>query len=58
MECILADEAIDTGENAIDVWDLEMLVSLFGEIDTSDYGIDNQLDFAAASQEPPSSATD
>ncbi len=32
MECAVADEAIDAGENVVDVWDLDVLVSLYGDV--------------------------
>jgi hypothetical protein len=52
MECVLTDEATDAGGNAIDVWDLDRLVSLYGDvcIDSLEYESCQAVDDAATQE--------
>lgn len=51
MESAAVGETVDAGEIAIGVWDIDMLIAVFGEIDLSEYE-DRPLDYDAAIQEP------
>jgi hypothetical protein len=55
MECVLTDEAIDTGDY-IAVLDLETLLLLFGDIDTSALEADRAVDYDTATQEEDEAA--
>jgi hypothetical protein len=50
MECLLTDEAIETGENHVGVFDFDVLVSLYGDIDMSAFDADQLVDYDAATQ--------
>lgn len=51
MECAAIGEMVDTGtEYSSDVWD-SILVSLYGDIDLSEYDSEQPVDYDAAIQE-------
>jgi hypothetical protein len=55
MECVLTDEAIDTGDY-IAMLDLETLLLLFGDIDKSALEADRAVDYDTATQEEDEAA--
>jgi hypothetical protein len=51
MECVY-DEVMDAGTECFgDVWDLDGLLLLFGDMDTSEYATDQPLDYDSTAQE-------